>query len=46
MFDYKRALAIVLRAVAMTSLLIVMSAFHQQDDDPGSHYIHPRRVLQ
>lgn len=46
MFDYQRALEIFLRGLALASLLIVMNAIYQQDDDPGSHYIHPRRVMQ
>ncbi|KAH8404030.1 hypothetical protein KR215_008182 [Drosophila sulfurigaster] len=46
MSEYKRAFNFVVRAIAAVSLLIVMAAFHQQDDDAGSHYIHPRRVMQ
>ncbi|KAH8300315.1 hypothetical protein KR044_012730 [Drosophila immigrans] len=46
MTEYKRAFDFVVRAVAAVSLLIVMSAIYQQDDDPGSHYLHPRRIMQ
>lgn len=46
MFDCHRVLELFLRGIALASLLIVMGAIYQPDDDPGSHYIHPRRVLQ
>ncbi|XP_017836602.1 uncharacterized protein LOC108595822 [Drosophila busckii] len=42
----KYAFAFVLRALAAASLLVVMSAIYRDDDDPSSHYIHPRRVMQ
>ncbi|XP_064543434.1 uncharacterized protein LOC135431937 [Drosophila montana] len=41
-----RAFDFVVRAFAIASLFIVMSAIYRQDDDPGSHYLHPRRVMQ
>ncbi|KAH8370966.1 hypothetical protein KR093_005703 [Drosophila rubida] len=46
MTEYKRAFDFVVRALAAASLLIVMSAIYQQNDDPGSFYLHPRRLMQ
>ncbi|BFG06533.1 uncharacterized protein DMAD_05024 [Drosophila madeirensis] len=41
-----RAVGLILRALVAGSLLILMSAIHQDTDDSGSHYIHPRHAMQ
>ncbi|EDW33646.1 GL11856 [Drosophila persimilis] len=41
-----RAVGLILRALAAGSLLVLMSVIHQENDDSGSHYIHPRHAMQ
>jgi len=46
MMEYKRVFNFVVRTISVISVLIIMNAIYQHDDDPGSHYLHPRRVMQ
>ncbi|KAH8322515.1 hypothetical protein KR074_000591 [Drosophila pseudoananassae] len=35
-----------MQTLLIASLLILMTAIYRQDDDSGSHYIHPRHSVQ
>ncbi|KAH8262273.1 hypothetical protein KR038_005352 [Drosophila bunnanda] len=35
-----------LRALIAGSLLLLMTAIYRDDNDTGSHYIHPRHAMQ
>ncbi|XP_017120043.1 uncharacterized protein LOC128256570 [Drosophila gunungcola] len=35
-----------LRALMLGSLLLLMTAIYREDNNAGSHYIHPRHTMQ
>ncbi|XP_032572299.1 uncharacterized protein LOC116800597 [Drosophila sechellia] len=44
--EHIRFVAKVFRAVIASTLLILMTAIYREDNNSGSHYIHPRHAMQ
>ncbi|XP_033151910.1 uncharacterized protein LOC117135643 [Drosophila mauritiana] len=44
--EHIRFVAKVFRAVIAGTLLLLMTAIYREDNNSGSHYIHPRHAMQ
>ncbi|XP_016985406.1 uncharacterized protein LOC108048945 [Drosophila rhopaloa] len=44
--EYIRFVGTALRALIAGSLLLLMTAIYREDNNAGSHYIHPRHTMQ